>query len=122
MKVVEPGKTMSSIIINVSDGSFLLFKNSILIVFGSPICFEGIGIVYENDATESLKLFVAIVSNSVPKPFDLTEVLNWCTSPEIGCVFEIVNVAAVCKFAVVPCEADEKNSTLVGIVSLSVNL
>ena len=89
---------------------------------GSPICFDGIGIVYVNATTSSLKLFVAIVSNSVPNPFDFTDVLNWCTSPDIGWVFVIVNVAAVCKFAVVPCEADEKNYTLVGIVSLSVNL
>ena len=45
MKVVDPGKTISFNNINVADGSFFLFKNSILIVFGSPICCDGIGTV-----------------------------------------------------------------------------
>ena len=45
MNVFEPGNTTSSIKTNWSDTSPNTFTNSILSVFGSPICFDGIVIL-----------------------------------------------------------------------------
>ena len=113
MNVFAAGNTTSSININVLEITDSEFKNSILIVFGSPIWFVGIKTSY---VIFSVPFTVVDdnISKSLGTPLDFIEVCIVTTSPIEGFNDGIVKLPIEFKFSVVEFDADEKYSTCAG--------